>query len=187
MEEKSGPIAVAVVADADLVLRVGRGDRQSFADLIDRHRDAIRRSIARNVGDAHAVEDLFQETCLRAFRALQEQVRPDNVEAWLYGIARNCVREWYRKKGLMAPATVESATILPADPLQEAERREDVKKSLLALSEDARNVLLMRHHREMTFDEIARTMNKPIGTVMSLACRAYKQMRGGLSVYAGKD
>lgn len=186
-EGKDAPATTVEYSDAELVGRIERGDRTAFADLIDRHKESIKRSFARNVGDFHVVEDLFQETCLRAFQALRERVQPDNVEAWLHGIARNCRLEWYRRRKMVPPENDEPEAILSVDPLQETERREVVKKSLSALSEDARTVLLMRHHREMTFEEIARTMDKPIGTVMSLACRAYKQLRGELSIYAGKD
>jgi RNA polymerase sigma-70 factor (ECF subfamily) len=85
-------------SDATLVRASMAGDRSAFAQLVRRHHRRVRGLAILLVPDAHAAEDVIQETFLRAYRGLRDCADPDRFGAWVSGIARNHAREWLRSR-----------------------------------------------------------------------------------------
>ncbi len=86
------------VSDADLMVRVRAGDRDAFADLVDRHKDAVVNYLTRLTGSRDRAEDLGQETFLRLFRAVAGYVEQGYLRAYLFRIATNLVRSEERRE-----------------------------------------------------------------------------------------
>lgn len=177
-------------ADTPLVERAQQGDARAFEMLVVKYRRRIERLIGRMCRDADLVQDLAQETFLRAWRALP-QFRGDSAfYTWLYRIAVNTAR-----KTLVdlkrEPVLTESA-LLPAGDDDETFRPEvepmstDTPEGVLAsreiaaavnaavdrLSEDLRQAVVLREIEGLSYEEIAEIMNCPIGTVRSRIFRA---------------
>lgn len=179
-------------ADADslLVERVKRGDMRAFEMLVVKYQRRIERLIARMVRDPDLVQDVAQETFIRAYRALP-QFRGDSAfYTWLYRIAVNTA-----KKMLVElkrdPLVFESARAI-SDDGDETSRVENeltdgetpealmaskeiasvVNAAIEALSEDLRQAITLREIEGLSYEEIAELMNCPIGTVRSRIFRA---------------
>jgi RNA polymerase sigma-70 factor (ECF subfamily) len=172
-------------SDVDLVRSAGRGDDQAFHTLIDRHADAlyrVARSLSRNRADA---EDLVQETLLCAYRGARTFAGRSSAKTWMLRIlTRLASRSWRRLKkrgGPMASidsAAAESDAALARDPGTGAvDHRIDVMEILNQLSEPHREVLLLREIGDLSYDEIARELGVPRGTVESRLARAREQFR----------
>lgn len=86
------------VSDADLMVRVRAGDRDAFADLVDRHKDAVVNYLTRLTGSRDRAEDLGQETFLRLFRSVAGYVEQGYLRAYLFRIATNLVRSEERRE-----------------------------------------------------------------------------------------
>jgi RNA polymerase sigma-70 factor (ECF subfamily) len=84
--------------DADLMVRVRAGDREAFADLVDRHKDAVVNYLTRISGSRDRAEDLGQETFLRLFRSAGGYVEQGYLRAYLFRIATNLVRSEERRE-----------------------------------------------------------------------------------------
>jgi RNA polymerase sigma-70 factor (ECF subfamily) len=180
-------------ADADglLVERVKRGDVRAFEMLVVKYQRRIERLIARMVRDTDLVQDIAQETFIRAYRALP-QFRGDSAfYTWLYRIAVNTA-----KKALMDlkrdPLVSEAALSPQGDDGDETSRVENelttgetpeavlaskqiaqaVNMAIGALSEDLRQAITLREIEGLSYEEIAEVMNCPIGTVRSRIFRA---------------
>jgi len=124
-----------------------------------------------------AADDLVQETFLRAWKYFESYDSATNCRAWLFRILRNAWISRWRKNRLELPLTeTESETIEPYyDWEQEFLRNEfsaDIKRALLELPSECRMALLLADVEEFTYQEIARIMECPIGTVMSRLNRA---------------
>jgi RNA polymerase sigma-70 factor (ECF subfamily) len=137
-------------------------------------------------------EDLVQETCLRAIRAMQ-RLRPDsNVKGWLLTILRNIwfnqLRHWRR-----APEIVEFESD-GTDPGTAAENAKDphaiyvsnveqeqVRTAIQQLSIEFREIIILREYEELSYQEIATILDCPLGTVMSRLARARSKLRELLS------
>jgi RNA polymerase sigma-70 factor, ECF subfamily len=177
-------------ADALLVERARRGDHHAFEMLVVKYQRRVERLISRMVRDSGLVEDVAQESFIRAWRALP-QFRGDSAfYTWLYRIAVNTA-----KKALMErkrdPLVNESTLVSPEEgeepsrvenELSDGETPEAVLASkeiaatvnaaIDALSEDLRQAIVLREIEGLSYEEIADVMNCPIGTVRSRIFRA---------------
>jgi RNA polymerase sigma-70 factor, ECF subfamily len=177
-------------ADALLVQRAQRGEVAAFEMLVVRYQRRIERLISRMVRDGDLVQDIAQETFIRAYRALP-QFRGDSAfYTWLYRIAVNTA-----KKALMElkrdPLVFESALVsteegeepsrvenelsdgeTPDAVLATKEIAATVNAAIDALSEDLRQAIVLREIEGLSYEEIADVMNCPIGTVRSRIFRA---------------
>lgn len=184
------PLRRAVDADALLVERVKRGDMRAFEMLVVKYQRRIERLIGRMVRDADLVQDIAQESFIRAYRAFP-QFRGDSAfYTWLYRIAVNTA-----KKALMEmkrdPLVTETAlssrdeddeTSRVENELSDGETPESqlaskqiaatVNTAMEALSDDLRQAITLREIEGFSYEEIAAIMNCPIGTVRSRIFRA---------------
>jgi RNA polymerase sigma-70 factor (ECF subfamily) len=137
-------------------------------------------------------EDLVQETCLRAIRAM-DRLRPDsNAKSWLFTILRNIwfnqLRQWRT-----APETVEldldgdgpnKAADTAKDPYATYVsniEQEQVRTAIQQLPVEFREIIILREYEELSYQEIATVLECPLGTVMSRLARARSKLRDLLS------
>jgi len=177
-------------ADAVLVERVKRGDVRAFEMLVVKYQRRIERLIGRMVRDVDLVQDIAQESFIRAYRALPQFRGESAFYTWLYRIAVNTA-----KKTLMDmkrdPLVLESSrgqgedgeeTSRAENELTDGETPEAllaskeiaaaVNSAIEALSEDLRQAITLREIEGLSYEEIADAMNCPIGTVRSRIFRA---------------
>jgi RNA polymerase sigma-70 factor, ECF subfamily len=176
--------------DALLVDRVKRGDMHAFEMLVVKYQRRIQRLVARMVRDPEQVEDVAQETFIRAYRALPQFRGESAFYTWLYRIAVNTA-----KKTLMDmkrdPVVTESALAsrsesnetsslenelstaeTPEAVLASREIAQTVNAAIEALPEDLRQAIVLREIEGLAYEEIAGVMNCPVGTVRSRIFRA---------------
>ncbi len=178
--------------DAALVQRVQRGDQRAFEMLVVKYQRRIERLIARMVRDTDLVEDIAQETFIRAYRALPNFRGESAFYTWLYRIAVNTA-----KKALIGlqrdPVMTESALAslddeeegggsrvenelsdgeTPESVMASRQVAETVNAAIEALSDDLRQAIVLREIEGLSYDDIAELMNCPIGTVRSRIFRA---------------
>ena len=179
-------------ADSDLALveRANAGDTRAFELLVIKYQRRIERLVGRMVRDVDIVQDITQETFIRAYKALHQFRGEAQFYTWLYRIAVNTA-----KKALMemhrSPVMTESAlhtgddedetsvhrqeltthetpeTVLAAREIAEA-----VNAAMEALPEDLRQAVTLREIEGLSYEEIAQAMDCPIGTVRSRIFRA---------------
>ena len=186
----SGPIHSAD-ADLQLVQRTVAGDDKAYELLVLKYQRRIERLIGRMVRDVDLVEDIAQETFIRAYRALHQFRGEAQFYTWLYRIAVNTAKkalvdmkrdptvseaalrgsaedddETYRPGN--EPTTDESPdTILAAKEIAAA-----VNAAMEALPAELRQAVTLREIEGLSYEEIAEVMNCPIGTVRSRIFRA---------------
>ena len=180
----------ATDADRALVERAQQGDTPAFEMLVVKYQRRIERLISRMVRDADLVQDVAQETFIRAYRALPQFRGESAFYTWLYRIAVNTA-----KKALVEikrdPVLTESSRSRVAEDdetyrvdneLSDGETPEallaskeiaaTVNAAIDALSDDLRQAITLREIEGLSYEEIADVMNCPIGTVRSRIFRA---------------
>jgi RNA polymerase sigma-70 factor (ECF subfamily) len=137
-------------------------------------------------------EDLVQETCLRALRAMQ-RLRPDsNVKSWLFTILRNIwfnrLRQWRRAAEIVELESDRTGPISVADTAKDPHasyanniEQEHVRNAIQQLSIDHREIIILREYEELSYREIATVLECPLGTVMSRLASARSKLRDLLS------
>jgi RNA polymerase sigma-70 factor (ECF subfamily) len=146
------------------------------------HLRALYGTAYRMTRNAHDAEDLVQETFLRAYRAFDRFAAGTNIRAWLYTILHRVRTDAFRRAA-RSPSTVELAGDGPAvSAPQDALARggEDIERALAALPEAFRTAVILRDVEDFTYDEIAKILAVPIGTVMSRIHRGRALLRQAL-------
>ena len=179
-------------SDAMLVERTVAGDQKAFELLVIKYQRRIQRLIGRMVRDVDLVEDIAQETFIRAYRALAQFRGEAQFYTWLYRIAVNTA-----KKALMElkrdPTVSENSfksgqsdesdetsplenelisSETPEAVLAGKEIAQMVNAAMEALPEELRQAITLREIEGLSYEEIAEVMNCPIGTVRSRIFRA---------------
>ncbi len=187
-------------ADEALMFRYQKGEVAAFEVLLARHRKPIFNFIYRFVGSREVAEDLLQETFLRVIKGAAGYQKKAKFTTWLYTIARNlCVDQSRRKKhrrhqSLDAPlrAGDESGSLMDviagdemASDRQVGNRQlhERLQQAIATLSDEQREVFLMREFLEMPFKDIAAVVGVPENTVKSRMRYALEKLRLELDEY----
>lgn len=181
--------AKPIDSDAILVERTVAGDQKAFELLVIKYQRRIQRLIGRMVRDVDLVEDIAQETFIRAYRALAQFRGEAQFYTWLYRIAVNTA-----KKALMDlkrnPTVSENSfksddddetspleneltsSETPDAVLASKEIAQIINAALEALPEELRQAITLREIEGLSYEEISEAMNCPIGTVRSRIFRA---------------
>ena len=184
------PAAQATDSDAMLVERAVAGDQGAFELLVIKYQRRIQRLIGRLVRDVDLVEDIAQETFIRAYRALHQFRGEAQFYTWLYRIAVNTAKKFLmelKRDPTVSHSAAQSdedgdETSWPGNELISDETPESVlaakeiatavNDALQALPQDLREALTLREIEGLSYEEIADLMNCPIGTVRSRIFRA---------------
>ena len=172
--------------DQLLVERVQKGDKHAFDLLINKYQHRIVSLVSRYVSDQADAMDVAQEAFIKAYRAI-DRFRGDSAfYTWLYRIAINTAKNWLVARKRRPPATdIDAADAeqydmdsrlkeqgTPENELMREEIRKTVYDTIAALPDDLRTAIMLREMEGMSYEDIAVTMDCPIGTVRSRIFRA---------------
>ncbi|HEX4497956.1 MAG TPA: sigma-70 family RNA polymerase sigma factor [Thermoanaerobaculia bacterium] len=188
----SQPMILEPPSDAELMALVQEGDREAFAELVDRHQDAVVGYLARLTADRDRAEDYAQETFLRLFRAAGEYVEQGYLRAFLFRIATNLVRSEERRAQrlrLLMPFLPREPHAEPAaaSGLLRSELHRAVAAALAKLSLRYRVPLVLHEIEGWTYVDIAQELGCREGTVKSRVHRGRQQLKKRLEPYWNGD
>ena len=154
--------------DQVLLLRCQIGDRDAFAELIERYQKPLRYFISRLLDDAQIAEDIFQETWLTVIRQIHTLRHLETFPTWLYRVARNKVYQQLRTKNRFSQLDENTAIINENhDDVFCAEDAAKIHKCLKKLMPEHREILMLRFLEQMSYQQIAEVLNCNPGTVRS--------------------
>lgn len=188
--------------DADLILveRVRNGDKRAFELLVEKYRRKIGRLLSRLVRDPEEVEDIAQETFIKAYRALPQFRGDAAFYTWLYRIAVNTAKNYLaaRNRNMLTVSDVageeeeggEERYTAPDIDTPEAQLLSKqiayaVNEAVEALPEELRTAITLREIEGMSYEDIANFMGCPIGTVRSRIFRAREAIAAKLRPILG--
>ncbi len=160
------------------------GDRAAFTELIGRYRNQLLHFLIRFLGSRATAEDVFQETFVQVHLSAETFDVTRRFKPWLFTIGANKARDYHRKHGrestvsLSAPMSREQegrpyVDLLEADlpspsaPILDAERSRLVKSVVESLPYHLREILLLSYFQRLSYNQIADTLEIPLGTVKS--------------------
>lgn len=165
--------------DDVLLRRSAKGDEQAFTALYRRHQAAIRRFAVRMTGSNWAADEILQDVFMTLVReAGKFDAARGSLPAYLYGIARNRVMKYFERlpRELQLPEQREDGVAnvaqaieyrTPAYWAEMRERREQVRAAVLELPIEFREAVVLCELEEMTYEEAARILQCPVGTIRS--------------------
>lgn len=178
-------------AELALIKRAQNGDDEAYGDLVLMHQDRIFAGIMRQVRDEHLALDITQDAFVQAYKAIETFDARAKFTTWLYRIAMNLITSHYRHEGAQkrggdkskASLNVEgmpepSADQRTPDDLAEAEDTgAQVRAAIDSLEEDYRTVIILRDLQDMSYEEIAETLDIAAGTVRSRLHRGRERLK----------
>jgi RNA polymerase sigma-70 factor (ECF subfamily) len=173
--------------DWQLVQRVQRGEKRAFDLLVAKYQRKLFRLLSRLIRDQAEIEDVAQEAFIKAYRALPNFRGESAFYTWLYRIAINTAKNYLVAQGRRAPTRTETeiedaenfddgdslrTEDTPERMLVSKQVAEAVNRAIERLPEDLRTAIVLRELEGLSYEEIAESMNCPIGTVRSRIFRA---------------
>jgi RNA polymerase sigma-70 factor (ECF subfamily) len=166
----AGPGYVAQDAeDRAAVARCLAGDTAAFEGIVERYQRVFFTVAARLLGDHEAARDAAQDAFVNAFRRLDSYDSNRPFFSWIYRILVNGCLNDRRDRRRHVELTPNMATVAagPADLAEVDERRRRVQQAILALSADYRQVIVLRHFTQLSYEQIAEVVGVPAKTVKS--------------------
>jgi RNA polymerase sigma-70 factor (ECF subfamily) len=181
-------------SDSELVvLYRDDGNETAITTLVNRYVSLVYNLIVRLVGDKGEAEDLTQETFMKMWKALSRFDTNKNFKTWIFAIARNTAIDYLRKKKPILFSRLNSEnedgesrfednladeTIMPDEAFEKKESVKGLEKAMQTLSLDERTIIILHESDELTFEQIADVLSKPMNTVKSRYRRALQKLRG---------
>lgn len=172
--------------DYELVKKVQKGDTRAFDLLVKKHQHKVMGVISKFIRDRAEIEDVAQETFIKAYRALPNFRGDSQFYTWLYRIATNTAKNHIVSRSRRPPSSdvdAQDAEFMYGDSeLNQIENPENqlfgnelqavIEDTIKNLPEDLRSALTLREYEGLSYEEIADVMECPIGTVRSRIFRA---------------
>ncbi len=185
--------------DAVLMLRVKRGDRAAFAELVEKYKQPVMNFVYRSLRDETEAEDLAQNVFLQVYKSRARYERTAKFSTWLFTIARNlCLNEIRRRS--RHPAESLEAThaehddlpsrqyedkkvLLATDNVLHGELADKIEQALAALPELQRSAILLCRQDELSYEEIAEVLGCSLSATKSIIHRGRETLKEKLKPY----
>lgn len=177
--------------DDELVQRTLRGDGKAFEMIIHRYERSLVNYVGRMVGEREAALDFSQEVFFKAYSSLGSYRSEYRFSTWLFKIASNLLIDFWRKRKIKAvsldcPPRGDSlplaAQIADGEPsvtekYESAELRRKIERTLQRIPPSLRDLFILRHINEFSYEEIAEIKGLPVGTVKNRVYQAKELLR----------
>ena len=187
--------------DVQLMLRVREGQDAAFGELVNRYQNRLVSVFMHLIGDRGVAEDLTQDVFLRIYRARNGYEPTAKFSTWVFRIAQNLASSDRRSKGRRKEVPLkttdsgslgarpqeqlfkEKSALMPTRQIDRGELQERVQSALETLNERQKLAILLHKFEEMSYDDIAETMEMTPSAVKSLLSRARESLRAQMESY----
>ncbi|HRH43447.1 MAG TPA: sigma-70 family RNA polymerase sigma factor [Pyrinomonadaceae bacterium] len=176
-------------SDSELIAKAITGLEDSFEELVRRYQRPIINYVFRMLGNYDASLDVTQEVFIKVYNSMARYSAEYKFSTWLYKIAHNASIDYLRRhnnheQSLEAESEdgtyqvqYESKHLSPEQERERSEWREEIETVVRRLPAGYRELILLRHTQDLSYDEIAEVTNLPLGTVKNRLFRAREMMR----------
>jgi len=180
---------LASANDTDLVAGAVVGAEGSFEELVRRYQRPISAYVYRMVGNYESALDLTQEIFIKVYNSLRRYRSEFKFSTWIYKIAHNSAvdhlrRSATREQSLISGSEgdhfelpIESGRLTPEQESEQKERRSEIESVVRTLPSNYRELVILRHSQDLTYEEIVEVTGLPLGTVKNRLFRAREMMR----------
>jgi RNA polymerase sigma-70 factor (ECF subfamily) len=185
--------------DAALMLRVKRGNRAAFTELVEKYKQPVMNFVFRSLRDETEAEDLAQNVFLQVYKSRSRYVRTAKFSTWLFTIARNlCLNEIRRRSRHPAESLDEAhaenedqprqqfedkKVFLPTENVLHDELAQKIDEALAELPENQRSAILLCRQDELSYEEIAKILDCSLSATKSLIHRGRETLKEKLKPY----
>jgi RNA polymerase sigma-70 factor (ECF subfamily) len=181
--------------DIRLMGLIGAGDERAFEQLVGRHQRLVIGTVGRMLGSGSDAEDIAQQVFVRVWKNAKRYEPRAKFTTWLLKITRNLVFNELRRRSRHPQVPLQSETeeeerplkdehaVAPDASLLEHELQEAVDAAIAELPETQRMAVILRRYEELSYEEIAESLDQSVSAVKSLLFRARTELRQSLQRY----
>jgi len=185
--------------DAVLMLRVKRGDRAAFAELVEKYKQPVMNLVYRSLHDEAEAEDLAQNVFLQVYKSAKRYESRAKFSTWLFTIARNLCLNEIRRRSRHPADSLEAAhaehedqprqqfedkgNIAPPEKLLHGELAQKIEEALAGLPENQRTAILLCRQEDLSYEEIAKILDCSLSATKSLIHRGRETLKQKLKPY----
>ena len=181
--------SVQKLTDTELIIGALGGRTDGFEELVNRYQRPITSYVFRMVGDYESSLDVTQEVFIKVYNSLNKYSSEYKFSTWLYRIAHNAAIDHMRRNSVCPQSIeaenadgsyqiqIESRRPSPEKDHELSEWRAEIDAVVRCLPTGYRDLILLRHSRDLSYDEIAEVTGLPLGTVKNRLFRAREMMR----------
>lgn len=175
--------------DAELIAKAISGREDSFEELVRRYQRPITNYVYRMLGNYDASLDVTQEIFIKVYNSMARYSTDYKFSTWLYKISHNAAIDYLRRHSVHVQSLevenedgvyqvqFESKRLSPEQERERSEWREEIETVVKRLPTGYRELIVLRHTQDLSYDEIAEITNLPLGTVKNRLFRAREMMR----------
>ncbi len=177
------------LSDGDLIVNAVAGRADGFEELVRRYQRPITSYVFRMLGDHDSALDVTQEVFIKVYKSLTKYSPEYKFSTWLYRIAHNAAVDHMRRNSVTPQSLeaenadgsyqiqLESRGSSPEQDRERSEWRREIDVVVKCLPPAYRDLIILRHSRDLSYDEIAHVTGLPLGTVKNRLFRAREMMR----------
>lgn len=177
------------LTDVELIADAIRGREDGFEELVRRYQRPITSYVYRMLNDYEASLDVTQEVFIKVYNSLERYSSDYKFSTWLYRIAHNAAIDYMRRNSMNKQSLeaenadgtyqlqIESPNLTPEQERERTEWRNEIESVVKCLPVAYRDLILLRHSQDLSYDEIAEVTGLPLGTVKNRLFRAREMMR----------
>jgi len=177
------------LTDVELIAKAISGREDGFEELVRRYQRPITNYVFRMLNDYDASLDVTQEVFIKVYNSLSRYSSEYKFSTWLYRIAHNAAIDYIRRRSPNQQSIetenkdgayqlqIESPNPTPEQERERSEWRTEIEAVVKCLPAVYRELILLRHAQDLSYDEIAEITNLPLGTVKNRLFRAREMMR----------
>jgi RNA polymerase sigma-70 factor (ECF subfamily) len=180
---------IKALTDGELIETAIRGREAGFEELVRRYQRPITGYVYRMLNNYDASLDVTQEVFIKVYNSLEKYSSDYKFSTWLYRIAHNAAIDYMRRNSVYQQSIeaenedgsyqlqIESPRPSPEKERERSEWRSEIESVVKCLPSVYRELILLRHSQDLSYDEIAEITNLPLGTVKNRLFRAREMMR----------
>ena len=180
---------IKTLTDGELIEKAIRGREDGFEELVRRYQRPITGYVYRMLNNYDASLDVTQEVFIKVYNSLEKYSSDYKFSTWLYRIAHNAAIDYMRRNSVNQQSLetenadgsfqlqIESSQPTPEQERERSEWRTEIDSVVKCLPTVYRELILLRHTQDLSYDEIAEVTNLPLGTVKNRLFRAREMMR----------
>jgi RNA polymerase sigma-70 factor, ECF subfamily len=181
--------SIQSLTDVELIAKAISGREDGFEELVRRYQRPITNYVFRMLSDYDASLDVTQEVFIKVYNSLSRYSSEYKFSTWLYRIAHNAAIDYIRRRSPNEQSIetenkdgayqlqIESPNPTPEQERERSEWRTEIEAVVKCLPAVYRELILLRHAQDLSYDEIAEITNLPLGTVKNRLFRAREMMR----------
>ncbi|CAM4022930.1 sigma-70 family RNA polymerase sigma factor [Mesobacillus thioparans] len=160
-----------------LIKNAQKGNNKAFLELFQQYEQDLYRMAFIYVKNQNDAMDVVQETAYRSFKSIKELKEPKYFKTWLIRIAISCSIDLLRKRKNIIPFKPEFEQYTSESPQEDVISGITLKDLIEKLQEEEKSIILLKYYQQMTFKEIADTLQLPLGTVKTILYRSLGKLR----------